>query len=77
MKEQLKMFVDLFCETDRTKVTEVVKSPVQRHLREFNPRFYSLHTKIIQIFHTIVATFFMDHEKSKNRFRKFDWILMH
>ena len=56
MKSQLKDVIDLFNEADGNKVTEVVMSTVQRHLREVNPDCNPLSTKKSKSFHTIVAT---------------------
>ena len=56
MKSQLENVIDLFNEADGNKVTEVVTSPAQRHLREVNPECNPLSTKKSQSFHTIVQT---------------------
>ena len=56
MKEQLKKVIDLFNEVNGSKVTEVVTSPAQKHLREVDPGCNPLNTKKEQSFHTIVAT---------------------
>ena len=56
MREQLKKVIDLFNEANGRKLTDVVTSPAQRHLREVDPDCNPLNTKKSQSFHTIIAT---------------------